>query len=177
HDKEFRKYRQTPIIMFSAMDEVQDKIEGLELGVDDYITKPFNFSEVLARIRAVLRNRELSRQVSRRERRIAVIESLNKSLIFFTQHIKRPISELIASAEKLEPSKVDQVDDFIDLVKKEGDEILATLKGLQDEIEELQRKGNKLKKGDLSLEDLEKKLQKRLNNWKKRQEKSEEASV
>ena len=80
-------------------------------------------------------------------------------------------------AEKLEPSKVDQIDDFIDLVKKEGDEILATLKGLQDEIEELQRKGNKLKKGDLSLEDLEKKLQKRLNNWKNRQEKSEEVSV
>jgi DNA-binding response OmpR family regulator len=56
-DKEYRKHRQTPIIMFSAMDEVKDKIEGFELGVDDYITKPFNFSEVLARIRAVQRNR------------------------------------------------------------------------------------------------------------------------
>nr|MQY76287.1 response regulator [Spirochaeta sp.] len=72
-DKEFHKYRQLPIIMFSAMDEVQDKIEGLELGVDDYITKPFNFSEVLARIRAVLRNRDLSREISRRERRIALV--------------------------------------------------------------------------------------------------------
>ena len=81
-DKEFQKYRQTPIIMFSAMDNVKDKVEGLELGVDDYITKPYNFPEVLARIRAVLRNRELARQVARRERRIALIESLNNSLIF-----------------------------------------------------------------------------------------------
>ncbi len=174
-DKEYRKYRQTPIIMFSAMDEIRDKIEGLELGVDDYITKPFNFSEVLARIRAVLRNRELARQVARRERRIAVVESLNSSLIFFTQHIKKPISDLIAAAESLDSSKKTQVTDLIDQVKREGAEILATLQGLEEEIAELQTKGNKLKKGDLSLEELEKKLQKHLRKWKKRQEESEEA--
>jgi DNA-binding response OmpR family regulator len=167
-DKEFRKYRQTPIIMFSAMDEVSDKIEGLELGVDDYITKPFNFSEVLARIRAVLRNRELAKQVSRRERRISLVESLNNSLIFFTQHIKKPISGLIEAAEKIEPSNPKQVSELAALVKREGAEILATLQGLEDEIEELQNKGDKLKKGDLSLEDLEKKLQKHLSTWKKR---------
>ena len=52
HDAAYRRYRNTPIIMFSAMNEVKDRIEGFEQGVDDYITKPFNFSEVLARIRA-----------------------------------------------------------------------------------------------------------------------------
>ena len=165
-DKEFRKYRQTPIIMFSAMDEVKDKIGGLELGVDDYITKPFNFSEVLARIRAVLRNRELAKQVSRRERRIALVESLNNSLIFFTQHIKKPISDLIETAEKLDPSQGSSAEELAALVKREGAEILATLQGLEDEIEELQNKGDRLKKGDLSLEELEKKLQKHLRNWK-----------
>ncbi len=177
HDKKYRKYRHTPIIMFSALDEVKDKIEGLELGVDDYITKPFNFSEVLARIRAVLRNRELTRQVSRRERRIAVVESLNNSLIFFTYHIKKPISELIAVSEKLDPANKNQVVKLIELVKREGEEILATLRGLEDEINELQKKGNKLKKGDLSFEDLEKKLKKHLRNWKKRQEKADEVPI
>jgi DNA-binding response OmpR family regulator len=165
-DKEYRKYRQTPIIMFSAMDEVKDKIGGLELGVDDYITKPFNFSEVLARIRAVLRNRELAKQVSRRERRIALVESLNNSLIFFTQHIKKPISELIETAEKLDATDAKQAGELATLVKREGAEILATLQGLEDEIEELQNKGDRLKKGDLSLDDLEKKLQKHMRNWK-----------
>ncbi|MBN1836997.1 MAG: response regulator [Spirochaetales bacterium] len=172
-DKSYRKYRETPIIMFSAMDEVRDKIEGLELGVDDYITKPFNFSEVLARIRAVLRNRELARQVSRREKRIAVVESLNKSLIFFTQHIKGPISELLAAAQGLEPTDRDKVERLIKLVRTQGAEILATLEGLEEEIDELQVKGDRLKKGDLSLEDLETKLKKHLRNWKKRQDKDE----
>jgi DNA-binding response OmpR family regulator len=167
-DKEFRKYKQTPIIMFSAMDEVSDKIEGLELGVDDYITKPFNFPEVLARIRAVLRNRELAKQVSRRERRISLVESLNNSLIFFTQHIKKPISGLIEAAETLDTGNQQQSADLAALVKREGVEILATLQGLEDEIAELQNKGDKLKKGDLSVEDLEEKLQKHLHNLKKR---------
>jgi DNA-binding response OmpR family regulator len=167
-EKEVRKFRQTPIIMFSAMDEVSDKIEGLELGVDDYITKPFNFSEVLARIRAVLRNRELAKQVSRRERRISLVESLNASLIFFTQHIKRPISGLIEAAEKLDAADRRQAEELATHVKREGAEILATLQGLEDEIEELQNKGDKLKKGDLSLEELEKKLKKNLRNWKAR---------
>ncbi len=173
HEDEYKKYRSIPIIMFSAMDDVKDKIEGLELGVDDYITKPFNFSEVLARIRAVLRNRELTKQVSRRERRLAVVESLNNSLIFFTQHIKKPISQLIEKAGKVEPENKEEVKDLIGLVKREGNEILATLKGLEDEINELQGKDEKLKRGDLSLEDLEKKFEKHLKNWKKRQKKLE----
>ena len=58
-ESEYAEYADIPIIMFSAMDDVKDKIEGLELGADDYITKPFNFAEVLARIRAVLRTHEL----------------------------------------------------------------------------------------------------------------------
>jgi len=167
-DKQYRKYRQTPIIMFSAMDEVRDKIEGLELGVDDYITKPFNFSEVLARIRAVLRNRELTRQVARRERRLAVVESLNRSLIFFTQHIKRPISELIQAAGSLKPGDGAAVNQLVELVRKQGAEILATLEGLEEEIAELQGKGDSLKRGDLSLDDLEEKLKKHLRGWKQR---------
>lgn len=170
-DKEFRKYRQLPIIMFSAMDEVQDKIEGFELGIDDYITKPFNFSEVLARIRAVLRNRDLSREISRRERRIAVIESLNNSLIFFTKHIKKPVTKLLEAAINLDPTNCDETVKFVELSKEESREILATLRGLGDEIKELQTKEDKLKRGDLTVEDLEKKLRKHLRNWKKRNQK------
>jgi DNA-binding response OmpR family regulator len=170
-DREYRKHSQTPIIMFSAMDDVKDKIEGFELGVDDYITKPFNFSEVLARIRAVLRNRELSRQIARRERRLAVVESLNSSLIFFTQHIRNPISELMQAAGSLDPSDCDQATRMLELVKGRGAEILATLQGLEEEIGEMQEKGDRLKRGDLSLEDLEKKLRKHLRSWKRSHEK------
>jgi len=48
------------IIMLTARDQVVDKIQGLELGADDYVTKPFSLEELKARIKAVLRRRELA---------------------------------------------------------------------------------------------------------------------
>ncbi len=176
-DAAWADYRDIPIIMFSAMTEVQDRIEGFEQGVDDYITKPFNFSEVLARIRAVLRNRELSRELVRREKRIAVVESLNSSLVFFTQHIKKPIAELIARAEGLDASSPAAVATLRESIRSEGREILATLRGLEDEVEELRGKGERLRRGDLSLDDMEKNLRRRLRDWKKRQEKLDGAAA
>jgi DNA-binding response OmpR family regulator len=162
-EKEYRKYRTTPIIMFSAMNEVQDKIEGLELGVDDYITKPFNFSEVLARIRVVLRNRELAKQVARRERRLAVVESLNSSLVFFTRHIRGPISELVSAASEVDPQDTRTVKTFLRDARREAKEILATLEGLEEKIQELESKGARLKRGDLSVEELEAMYRKHLD--------------
>ncbi len=53
--REVRKYSNKPIIMLTAKGETFDKVLGLELGADDYITKPFEAKEVLARIKAVLR--------------------------------------------------------------------------------------------------------------------------
>jgi two-component system, OmpR family, response regulator MprA len=52
-----RGNKDTGVIILSARDEVQDRIRGLELGADDYLVKPFDFGELLARIRAVLRRR------------------------------------------------------------------------------------------------------------------------
>ena len=53
--KEIRSESQTPVIMLTAKSETDDKIAGLHAGADDYITKPFEMREVLARIEAVLR--------------------------------------------------------------------------------------------------------------------------
>ena len=54
----FRKEKYTPVILLTAKLEETDKVLGLELGADDYITKPFGMRELLARIRAVLRRSE-----------------------------------------------------------------------------------------------------------------------
>jgi two-component system response regulator RegX3 len=53
--KDIRRTSMVPIIMLTARDEDIDKVVGLEIGADDYVTKPFNTRELLARIRAVLR--------------------------------------------------------------------------------------------------------------------------
>ena len=54
---------QTPVIMVTAKGQEEDKICGLDLGADDYITKPFSLEEMLARIRAVLRRTDPTRRV------------------------------------------------------------------------------------------------------------------
>jgi DNA-binding response OmpR family regulator len=51
----YRKEAETPVIMLTARIEETDKVIGLELGADDYVTKPFGISELIARVRAVLR--------------------------------------------------------------------------------------------------------------------------
>ena len=53
--KEIRKLSQVPIIMLTARDEVTDKVVGLEVGADDYLTKPFHPQELVARAKALLR--------------------------------------------------------------------------------------------------------------------------
>jgi DNA-binding response OmpR family regulator len=56
---------QTPVLMLTAMSTTEDKVNGLRLGADDYLTKPFDFEELLARIEALLRRgRDLRPQVT-----------------------------------------------------------------------------------------------------------------
>lgn len=55
--RQVRRTSKVPIIMVTAKDDVVDRVVGLELGADDYVTKPYSYRELLARIRAVLRRR------------------------------------------------------------------------------------------------------------------------
>src|SRR3954453_18831538 len=50
-----RRNISTPVIFLTARDSVRDRVKGLELGADDYVVKPFAFSELLARVRSLLR--------------------------------------------------------------------------------------------------------------------------
>ena len=59
--KALREKKTTPVIMLTAREEELDKIHGLELGADDYITKPFSMNELKARIKANLRRVEYAK--------------------------------------------------------------------------------------------------------------------
>ena len=76
-----RRESATPILMLTARGQEMDRVMGLELGADDYIVKPFSFRELLARVRAALRRRELDRGLAPRgsERITATIPSISWS--------------------------------------------------------------------------------------------------
>ena len=61
-----RETSKVPIIMLTAKSEVFDRIQGLEMGADDYIVKPFEMKELIARINAVLRRTEIPNDTSKR---------------------------------------------------------------------------------------------------------------
>jgi two-component system, OmpR family, response regulator ArlR len=61
--KRVRALSEVPIIMVTAKDDVEDKVMGLDIGADDYLTKPFAIPELFARIRAALRKRKAAPQV------------------------------------------------------------------------------------------------------------------
>ena len=53
--EKLRKEKQTPVLMLTALDQVRDKVKGLNHGADDYLAKPFDLAELVARVRAVIR--------------------------------------------------------------------------------------------------------------------------
>jgi two-component system KDP operon response regulator KdpE len=63
--RRIRAFSDVPVVMLTARDDSMDKVKGLELGADDYVTKPFNHLELMARVKAVLRRLEMPAPASR----------------------------------------------------------------------------------------------------------------
>jgi two-component system, OmpR family, KDP operon response regulator KdpE len=63
--RDLREFSDVPVVMLTARDDAMDKVKGLELGADDYVTKPFNHLELMARVRAVLRRHDMPAPASR----------------------------------------------------------------------------------------------------------------
>ena len=81
--RRLRKEKDTPIIMMTARDSTMDRVAGLDIGADDYITKPFAIEELLARVRAFFRREEHGHAVERAENtsfRDLVIDKTNRTV-------------------------------------------------------------------------------------------------
>ncbi len=92
--KQLRTKKDTPVIMLTAKSEEIDRVLGLEIGADDYITKPFSIRELLARIKAVLR----------RTNSTNVVEEHNTSLSFEGLSINVDKRKVVLNNEKIELS-------------------------------------------------------------------------
>ena len=87
--RDIRKKSSTPIIMLTAKGETNDKVYGLEIGADDYITKPFEVKELLARVHAVVR-------------RTSHVGPLDKKLTFDKLVINLDSYELVVDGKKID---------------------------------------------------------------------------
>jgi DNA-binding response OmpR family regulator len=164
-------YKDISIIMLSALDDVKDKVAGFEAGVDDYITKPFNFTEVLARINAVLRNRALFDQIKVREARLNLAEELNADL-------KENLNVFIGSIDELDKAvaiileNIVQTDEkfnreaLTNNIKPVSEKILSVKKhiaALDARIEKTIVEWDNLKKDEIGLSVLEVQIRKFLH--------------
>ena len=95
--REVRKTSQVPIIMLTAKGETFDKVLGLELGADDYMVKPFDTKELIARVKAVLRRLESKGETTNTKKLMypeLVINLSNYSVTFHDKEIEMPPKEL-----------------------------------------------------------------------------------
>lgn len=81
--RRLRKEKETPIVMMTARDSTMDRVAGLDIGADDYITKPFAIEELLARVRSVFRREERSHTIEAEDNtsfRDLIIDKTNRTV-------------------------------------------------------------------------------------------------
>ena len=86
--REIRKTSSAPIIMLTAKGETFDKVLGLELGADDYVTKPFEAKEVMARVKAVLRRTKGDGDDNSNEKKTVVYDNLEINIVNYELKVK-----------------------------------------------------------------------------------------
>ena len=86
--REIRKTSSAPIIMLTTKGETFDKVLGLELGADDYVVKPFDAKEVMARVKAVLRRTKGESEPSENEKKVVVYDNLEINITNYEMKVK-----------------------------------------------------------------------------------------
>lgn len=168
NNPDYQAFKDIPIIMFSAMDDVKDKVEGFELGVDDYITKPYNFSEVLARIRAVLRNRELFSQIATRERQLVLSEEINCDMKQLLEACAASVKGIETAASQIQlvegqTPDTDKIKKMLELIRASSESLKHQLAEMDAKIEKAEQEKEKIKQHEIELKTLEHQFRKSLH--------------
>jgi signal transduction histidine kinase len=94
------RMRQIPVILLTGVDAVRDKAKGLQMGAEDYITKPFDPQELLARINVVLRIRRTEKMLRRRNQELAALNEINR-MVSASLELDRVLFAALEGLERL----------------------------------------------------------------------------
>jgi CheY-like chemotaxis protein len=164
NDESYCDYSDIPIIMLSDIDDPQAIVEGFNLGVDDYIKKPFSFAVVYARIRAALKHRGLLHKKAQAEKAVSLVKSLSNTLIFVEDHLILPVGRLKSAIDELNKNDNIDKDKIIPLINENIDKIVAVISSISDRIAEVKKGEIELEDMDVDILDLEEKYRKHLKN-------------
>jgi DNA-binding response OmpR family regulator len=101
---ESQKDRYVPIILLTSMNDIESKVKGLEFGAYDYITKPFDSQELLARVRAALRTKKLYDELKATREKLTEAErlaALGKMAITLNHELNNPLQAIVFAAESM----------------------------------------------------------------------------
>ncbi|GMO50186.1 MAG: hypothetical protein Ta2G_07510 [Termitinemataceae bacterium] len=142
-----------PVILLSNIDNVSDIIEGFELGADDYIVKPFNFSVLLARIRASLRSRMLISELNARESRLALFEKANKSMKKNINELKNDLDKLSAGIDFIEKKTLNKktLKEYVRAMREVIESSSESTRKIETCIKDISKKWISLKQNEIGL--------------------------
>lgn len=150
--KEIRKSSNVPILMVTARTDLQDTVKGLELGADDYVTKPFEFEELLARIKSLLRRSSFKddetndTQILSLNNGTLVINLNNRSVTFDSQFIELTSKEFQLLVLLMEsPERVFTREKLLELMWQYADE--RELRAIDSHVKNIRTKFKKIRPG------------------------------
>jgi signal transduction histidine kinase len=142
--KEKEETRYIPVVMLTARTELEDKMMGLELGAEDYMTKPFSLLEVSARVKSLLRMRELQSKLRASEKMAALGEMVDG----IAHEVRNPLVTIGGLARRLYEDQTDEEH------KRYAESIISGVERLERMIQRIDEyKGilvSKLEKGDIN---------------------------
>ncbi len=136
HLKENAEWKDIPVIFLTAKTETADIVRGFELGAVDYVAKPFNSHELLARVHTHLALRRQQRELEENYRRLSELERLRDSLVHMVVHdLRSPLLGLSGClqllqedlAGKLEPEQAGDLDSALTAAQRLGDMVSSLL--------------------------------------------------
>jgi len=128
-----------PIILLTAVNDIDQKVKGLEAGADDFVTKPFNDIELLARVKAFLRTKQLRDELEKSYAKLKSLESLKNSLVNMVVHdLKSPLTSVVGGIRlflmnNLETPRVEKVElQLLENAQKASEKIMMLINKMLD---------------------------------------------